>query len=56
MSDRITSILRSLVFVVFALILCALVFQLAGYNAPLMLGSVADGAFLRTGAIQQSLR
>ena len=56
MRDRILSILRSLVFVVFALVLCALVFQLAGYNAPLMLASVADGAFLRPGAIAQSLR
>ncbi|MGV3549321.1 ABC transporter permease [Rhizobium sp.] len=56
MTDRITAILRSLVFVVFALVLCALVFQLAGYNAALMLGAVADGAFLRTGAIEQSLR
>jgi ABC-type uncharacterized transport system permease subunit len=56
MRDRILSIIRSLIFVVFALVLCALVFQLAGYNAALMLGSVADGAFLRPGAIEQSLR
>ena len=56
MKDRVTSILRSLVFVIFALVLCALVFQMAGYNAALMLASVADGAFLRPGAIEQSLR
>jgi len=56
MKDRLLTIVRSLIFVVFALVLCAVVFQLAGYNAWLMLTSVADGAFLHPGAIQQSLR
>jgi len=56
MTDRLLSIVRSLIFVAFALVLCAIVFQFAGYNAPLMLASVADGAFLRPGAIEQSLR
>ena len=56
MRDSLVTIGRSLVFVVFALVLCAVVFQFAGYNAPDMLWSVADGAFLRAGAMAQSLR
>jgi simple sugar transport system permease protein len=56
MTDRLLTIIRSLIFVIFALVLCAVVFQLAGYNAWLMLTSVADGAFLHPGAMQQSLR
>ena len=56
MKDSLINVLRSLVFVIFALVLCALVFQLAGYNAPVMLWAVLDGAFLRSGAIEQSLR
>ncbi|MGF6177289.1 ABC transporter permease [Ensifer sp. 4252] len=56
MKDSLITVVRSLVFVAFALVLCALVFQFAGYNAPVMLWAVADGAFLRSGAIEQSLR
>lgn len=56
MKDSLITVVRSLIFVVFALILCALVFQLAGYNAPVTLWAVLDGAFLRSGAIEQSLR
>ncbi|MDF8357226.1 ABC transporter permease [Ensifer adhaerens] len=56
MKDSLITVIRSLIFVTFALILCALVFQLAGYNAPVTLWAVLDGAFLRTGAIEQSLR
>ncbi|MFK0276682.1 ABC transporter permease [Ensifer sp. NPDC090286] len=56
MKDSLITVVRSLIFVTFALILCALVFQLAGYNAPVTLWAVLDGAFLRTGAIEQSLR
>ncbi|MDE3822434.1 ABC transporter permease [Sinorhizobium meliloti] len=56
MKDSLVTVARSLIFVAFALILRALVFQFAGYNAPVMLWAVADGAFLRSGAIEQSLR
>ncbi|MGH0343975.1 ABC transporter permease [Sinorhizobium meliloti] len=56
MKDSLVTVARSLIFVAFALILCALVFQFAGYNAPVMLWAVADGAFLRSGAVEQSLR
>ncbi|KSV87058.1 ABC transporter permease [Sinorhizobium sp. GL28] len=56
MKDSLITVVRSLIFVIFALILCALVFQLAGYNAPVTLWAVLDGAFLRSGAIEQSFR
>lgn len=56
MSDQVSTILRALVFVTLALLLCALIFQLAGYSAPLMLQSIVDGAFLRSGALMQALR
>ncbi|UVC09878.1 ABC transporter permease [Rhizobium sp. TH2] len=56
MTARLLSIVRSLVFVALALALCAVVFQIAGYDSYLMLTSVADGAFLRPGAWSQSLR
>jgi simple sugar transport system permease protein len=56
MRDSLVTVGRSLIFVALALLLCALVFQFAGYNAPVMLWSVVDGAFLRNGAIAQSLR
>jgi len=56
MRDNLVTVGRSLIFVILALVLCAVVFQFAGYNAPGMLWSVADGAFLRNGAMAQSLR
>ncbi len=56
MKDSLNTVIRSLIFVVLALMLCAVVFQFAGYNAPVMLWAVLDGAFLRSGAIEQSLR
>ncbi|MDG3579199.1 ABC transporter permease [Rhizobium sp. YJ-22] len=56
MKDSLNTVVRSLIFVVLALMLCAVVFQFAGYNAPVMLWAVLDGAFLRSGAIEQSLR
>lgn len=56
MKDSLNTVIRSLIFVALALALCAVVFQFAGYNAPVMLWAVLDGAFLRSGAIEQSLR
>ena len=38
------------------LVLCGIVFELAGYSALLMFRSIADGAFLHPGAWKQSLR
>jgi ABC-type uncharacterized transport system permease subunit len=56
MTDRLVSVLRALVFVSIALALCGVIFQFAGYSAPAMYQSIAEGAFLRTGALQQALR
>ncbi|MBK3745548.1 ABC transporter permease [Paraburkholderia aspalathi] len=56
MNGRFTSVFRGLIFVTLALVLCAIVFQLAGYNAIQMLQSIVEGAFLHNGAWQQSLR
>lgn len=56
MTDQLSTIFRAVVFVALALLLCALIFQLAGYSAPLMLQSIVDGAFLRSGAMAQALR
>lgn len=56
MREGLVTLGRSLVFVSAALVLCALVFRLAGFEAGLMLWSVAEGAFLRSGALGQALR
>lgn len=56
MRDSLFTVGRSLVFVALALVLCAGVFQMAGYSAPDMLWSVTEGTFLRNGAIVQDLR
>lgn len=56
MTDQLSTIFRAVVFVTLALLLCALIFQLSGYSAPLMLQSIVDGAFLRSGALMQALR
>lgn len=50
------SALRALVFIVIALALCGVVFEIAGYSAPLMFDAILDGAFLRRGAMDQALR
>ena len=56
MIDRFVSVFRALIFILIALALCGVIFQAAGYSAPLMFRSIADGAFLRPGALQQALR
>ncbi|MDR3474953.1 MAG: ABC transporter permease [Devosia sp.] len=50
------AVARALIFIVVALVLCGIIFQAAGYSAPAMFTSIADGAFLRPGALLQSLR
>jgi ABC-type uncharacterized transport system permease subunit len=54
--NSLVTVLRALVFIVFALILCGIIFEFAGYSAPLMFDSIIEGAFLRTGGFTQSLR
>lgn len=56
MQDQLAAILRTVVFIVVALLLCAVIFQIAGFSAPLMLQSVIEGAFTRSGALLQALR
>ena len=56
MSIRAGAVVRTLAFIVIALALCGVVFELAGYSALLMFESVVEGAFLRAGGWAQSLR
>ncbi|MCY4408095.1 MAG: ABC transporter permease, partial [Rhodospirillaceae bacterium] len=55
-SVRAGAVVRTLAFIVIALALCGVVFELAGYSALLMFESVVEGAFLRAGGWAQSLR
>ncbi len=56
MNPRFHLVTRAAVFVLFGLVLCGIVFELAGYSAVLMFRSIAEGAFLHPGAWKQSLR
>jgi simple sugar transport system permease protein len=56
MNPRVSLVVRAAIFVLFGLILCGIVFELAGYSALLMFRSIAEGAFLHPGAWKQSLR
>ena len=56
MIGPLTQVFRALVFVLIGLVLCGIIFELAGYSAPLMFQSIAEGAFLSARAWQNSLR
>ncbi|MBL8599952.1 MAG: ABC transporter permease [Devosia sp.] len=56
MTAHLNDVARALGYVLIALILCALLFQLAGYPAPLLFRSIAEGAFLSPRAWLQTLR
>jgi len=56
MMARLSTVLSSLLFVLISLVLCGVIFELAGYSAGLMFQTIAEGAFFRTGALQQALR
>jgi len=56
MSMRIVSVLRALIFISLALLLCGVIFEFAGFSSLLMFQSVIEGAFLRSGAWDHSLR
>ncbi len=56
MKDSLLAVARALAFVVLALALCGVIFEFAGYSAPEMFQSIADGAFLNPGAWEGSLR
>lgn len=54
--NALREIFRALVFVLIALVLCGIIFEFAGYSAPLMFQSIAEGAFLSVRAWENSLR
>ena len=56
MRTRVAAVLRAAVFIALALALCGLLFELAGYPALAMYDAILEGAFLRAGAGEQSLR
>jgi ABC-type uncharacterized transport system permease subunit len=55
-NDRLQSVLRALVFVTIALILCGILFQLAGYSSADMFVSIAQGALLSPHGFVHTLR
>jgi simple sugar transport system permease protein len=56
MKSRLITVGRAIVFVLFALILCGIIFEFAGFSATEMFRSIIDGAVLNSGAWQHSLR
>ncbi len=56
MNGALSQVFRALVYVLIGLVLCGIIFELAGYSAPLMFQSIAEGAFLSVRAWQNSLR
>jgi general nucleoside transport system permease protein len=56
MKQQLANVLNAATYVVMALLLCALLFHLAGQPAGSMLWSILDSAFLRANAFEQSLR
>ncbi len=56
MSGNISAVLRALVFILVALVLCGVIFEIAGYSALRMFESIIDGAFLRRNALEHALR
>ncbi|MEZ5666079.1 MAG: ABC transporter permease [Alphaproteobacteria bacterium] len=53
---RLVGVIRAGIFILIALALCGVIFAFAGYSVPLTFQAIADGAFLRPGAWEQSLR
>lgn len=56
MSQGLGAAVRALAFITLALALCGVVFELAGYSALAMFEGFAEGAFLRAGGVEQSMR
>ena len=56
MRAQFAALARALVFIVAALAVCGIIFEFAGYSALDMFSSILEGAFLRSGGWQQSLR
>lgn len=56
MIGYLSQVVRAMAFVFLALLLCGVIFEFAGFSAPLMFQSIADGAFLSMRAWENSLR
>ena len=56
MIGYLTQVIRAIAFVFIALLLCGVIFEFAGFSAPLMFQSIDDGAFLSVRAWENSLR
>ncbi len=56
MKPNLGAALRTLAFVLLALALCGAIFEFAGYSALRMFEAIVEGAFLRSGGWEQSLR
>jgi len=56
MMARLSAVFSAGFFVLASVVLCGIVFEISGYSAALVFQSIAEGAFLRTGALQQALR
>jgi general nucleoside transport system permease protein len=56
MRSHAATIGRALFFIILSLLLCGVIFTVAGYSAPTMFGAIFEGAFTRTGALQHALR
>lgn len=56
MTGYLNQVLRALAFVLFALVLCGIIFELAGFSSFLMFQSIAEGAFLSIRGWQNSMR
>lgn len=56
MGARLLPLFRALGFILLALLLCAVLFEIAGFSAPAMFGAILDGAFLSDGALVHDLR
>lgn len=56
MSNKVTPILHAIFYVALALLLCAGLFEAAGFSSLLMFQSIAEGAFTSTHALAGSLR
>ncbi|MEX0954952.1 MAG: ABC transporter permease [Rhizobiaceae bacterium] len=56
MSADLSAIFRAAVFIVIALVLCGIIFEIAGYPGVQTFDAIIDGAFLRRNALEHALR
>jgi ABC-type uncharacterized transport system permease subunit len=56
MTTHLAATAKALFFVLLALLLCGVIFEFAGYSAPLLFYTIAEGAFLSSDALMMTLR